>query len=102
MISRRSIISGLGALIAAPALVRASNLMPVRGIIMPMPDLTVTLQEPANFANYAPGQWIKVASLDMQSSLPSGLVYGGYYRALCVHADGHIDLQGPYPFSVET
>jgi len=34
MISRRSLVTGLTALIAAPALVRASSLMPVRGIVM--------------------------------------------------------------------
>jgi hypothetical protein len=32
--SRRSFITGMAALIAAPAIVRASSLMPVRGIIM--------------------------------------------------------------------
>lgn len=33
--SRRSFITGLSALIAAPAIVRVSSLMPVRGIVMP-------------------------------------------------------------------
>lgn len=34
---RRSLILGLGSLLAAPAIVRATSLMPVRGIIMPRP-----------------------------------------------------------------
>lgn len=33
--SRRRMLGGIGALFAAPAIVRASSLMPVRGIIMP-------------------------------------------------------------------
>ena len=37
--SRRSFIIGAAALIAAPAIVRASSLMPVRGIVQPaMPE----------------------------------------------------------------
>jgi hypothetical protein len=37
MISRRSLFLGLSAsLIAAPAVVRAASLMPVRGIVMPV------------------------------------------------------------------
>lgn len=35
-LSRRSLFSGLGALIAAPAVVKAASLMPVRGIVMPV------------------------------------------------------------------
>jgi hypothetical protein len=33
---RRSFITGVVGLIAAPAIVRASSLMPVRGIVMPV------------------------------------------------------------------
>jgi len=41
ILSRRGILTGLASLIAAPAIVRAENLMPVRGIIMPFkPILT--------------------------------------------------------------
>lgn len=37
MISRRGLIGGLGALLlAAPAVVRAASLMPVRGIVVPV------------------------------------------------------------------
>jgi hypothetical protein len=35
MTSRRAFLSGLGSIIAAPAIVKASSLMPVRGIVMP-------------------------------------------------------------------
>lgn len=35
MITRRGLIGSIGALIAAPAIVRASSLMPVRAIIRP-------------------------------------------------------------------
>jgi hypothetical protein len=39
---RRSFLTGLGAsLIAAPAIVQAASLMPVRQIVMPLPTLTV-------------------------------------------------------------
>ena len=34
-LSRRKLLVGLGALIAAPAVVKYANLMPVRGIVMP-------------------------------------------------------------------
>ena len=40
---RRSFITGLGALIAAPAIVKASSLMPVRGIIMPREPIGLEL-----------------------------------------------------------
>lgn len=43
MIPRRSFLLGLGSLIAAPAIVRASSLMPVRGIIMDVPAWTPQL-----------------------------------------------------------
>lgn len=36
LLARRSFLTGLGALIAAPTVVRAASLMPVRGIVMPV------------------------------------------------------------------
>jgi hypothetical protein len=40
---RRSFLTGLGAsLVAAPAIVRAAGLMPVRGIIMPIKEWRVS------------------------------------------------------------
>lgn len=35
LIQRRNFLVGLASLIAAPAIVRAASLMPVRGVIMP-------------------------------------------------------------------
>lgn len=42
-VNRRSFLTGLGSLIAAPAIVRASSLMPVRGIVMPTQSLPLVL-----------------------------------------------------------
>lgn len=36
-LSRRGLLTGLGAIIAAPAIVHAVNLMPIRGIVMDVP-----------------------------------------------------------------
>jgi hypothetical protein len=36
LIARRSFLAGLGALIAAPAVVRADVLMPLRGVVVPL------------------------------------------------------------------
>lgn len=48
--NRRGFLRGLGSLIAAPAIVQASSLMPVRGIIMPTELLTVYGASPAMIA----------------------------------------------------
>ena len=42
--SRRSFITGLAALVAAPAIVRVASLMPVRGIVMPITYQGVLLE----------------------------------------------------------
>jgi hypothetical protein len=43
MIERRSFLKGISALFAAPAIVRAESLMPIRGIIVPIwPGETIT------------------------------------------------------------
>lgn len=39
--SRRTFITGLAATLAAPAIVRAASLMPVRGIVMDVPSIPV-------------------------------------------------------------
>jgi hypothetical protein len=44
-LSRRSLFSGLGALIAAPAIVRAASLMPVRAIMPDWGNIYPTLNE---------------------------------------------------------
>ena len=49
--SRRSFITGLAALVATPAIVRASSLMPVRGLIMDVPKLVVNYDIYAELAN---------------------------------------------------
>lgn len=40
MMNRRSFLTGLAAAIAAPAIVNAASLMPVRGIVMPVGNVT--------------------------------------------------------------
>ena len=48
---RRKLLVGLGALIAAPAVVRAGILMPIRGIVMPVaePDYFACVVHPSIF-----------------------------------------------------
>lgn len=41
MLSRRSFFAGLGAAVAAPAVVAASGLMPLRGIVMPVAPVSM-------------------------------------------------------------
>lgn len=43
LLHRRTFLTGLGALIAAPAIVRVASLMPVRGIVMPTLEESMTL-----------------------------------------------------------
>lgn len=50
MISRRSMFAGAAALLAAPAIVRASNLMPVRAWAAPNPWVWVATYESLNRA----------------------------------------------------
>jgi hypothetical protein len=58
MLSRRGIFSGLAALVAAPVVVRAASLMPVRGIIMPTGVPMMTEVPPTL------GQWLEHMSLN--------------------------------------
>lgn len=62
-LSRRGFIGGLAALIAAPAVVRAASLMPVRGIIIPTRNL-ITLEEYAR----ACGRGLAIIEMFRQSS----------------------------------
>jgi hypothetical protein len=42
LISRRSFFGGLASAIAAPAIVRATSIMPVRGLVLPLyPEVTM-------------------------------------------------------------
>jgi hypothetical protein len=67
LIHRRGLLIGLGALFAAPAIVRASSLMPVKAIEMPlwgespMMEATRLLQELGTFGNAT--IWIDVDRL---------------------------------------
>lgn len=99
MISRRSVVAGLGAIIAAPVLVRASSLMPVRGIIMPVTDLSIMLTDPAGIWKFAPGSMIRVSGLPLPAplTLPTGLIDGADYLVMCVRGNGQLELCGPYP-----
>lgn len=70
MIERRRFLIGLGALFAAPAIVRAASLMPVRGIVMskyPVPYWPATAL-PA-------GQWIAINYVTMPNELFDEIPY---------------------------
>lgn len=62
--SRRSFLLGLGAVLAAPAVVRAGSLMPVRTPIVMRPGL------------FKVGEYKLIASLDMQSDF--SIIYGHF------------------------
>lgn len=47
MLSRRGFIAGLGALVAAPAIVRVENIMPVRAALFMPPAPALELNEAA-------------------------------------------------------
>ena len=59
MLTRRGIIGSLGALLAAPAVVKAASLMPVRGIIM-------SVERPPTL-----GQWLDIIkhNIDLDQAL---------------------------------
>ncbi len=51
-LSRRSLFAGIGALIAAPAIVRAASLMPVRAIVPARRNIYLTFAEISREAIY--------------------------------------------------
>lgn len=55
--SRRSFITGLAAFVAAPAIVRATSLMPVRGIVMPELVTNYELLKPRTWTFYEKRWW---------------------------------------------
>lgn len=61
ILSRRGILTGLASLIAAPAIVRAESLMPVRGIIMP-PRPMLTSRGIVSMKTVRPG-WIEITEM---------------------------------------
>lgn len=64
MINRRGLVTGLISFVAAPAIVRAQSLMPVKTI------------PPATYSTYKIGDWISICEPNV--SLPSGLHLGSY------------------------
>lgn len=90
-LSRRSFFSGLGAAIAAPAIVRAASLMPVRamppGLVTAFDFLTVAMvkatmerMRASSIAMYADGEWSKAP----------GLIYDADGRLCFCFSDGRI------------
>jgi hypothetical protein len=69
MIHRRGLITGFISLIAAPAIVRASSLMPVKALIIP--EGPVGPLGPGGPVGYRIGDWVRV-------ELPAGLSRGPY------------------------
>jgi hypothetical protein len=82
--SRRGFLSGLGAVLAAPAVVRAANLMPVRGIIMPAP-LRLTLTGAGHGLHAG-----DLITFPGATSLPQGLA-GTVYRITTIHRPSAIE-----------
>jgi len=59
VLTRRSLLTGFGAALAAPAIVRASSLMPVRGIIMPVePEVFLRVLHPSMFRDLQEAQQV--------------------------------------------
>ena len=56
MMNRRSFLTGLGSLVAAPAIVPYASLMPVRGIVMTIDKYAV----PIGFDEYEASMWRKL------------------------------------------
>lgn len=77
--SRRSILTGLVSLLAAPAIVRVQNIMPVRAIVVPVrPVLTIAdLQRIKNWMRQT-----ELAQIEMERAcgIPEG------YRLMMVNA----------------
>ena len=68
--SRRSFLGGIGSLIAAPAILKASSLMPIRGIVMETEPLVLPLFYNFKFAlnersNYG---WLLVDIIDIHNA----------------------------------
>lgn len=82
MTSRRSFLLGLGAALAAPAIVRAELIMPVRSLVKPAaPSIDAMLADAAAMASY-PGGWLPCDGRSLSRALYSelfqvmGLTYG--------------------------
>lgn len=77
MTSRRGFLIGLGALVAAPAVVRAASLMPVRGIIMDIYGQSpiMSVLEDIKFLNIRRTIWQTQWQEAAQFILPGGIHY---------------------------
>jgi hypothetical protein len=80
MIHRRGLITGLISLVAAPAIVRASSIMPVRAILPTAPDLVREVY-------FRPGTWIHVTGFESAAPTPESL---GFYRI--DEGNRHVDV----------
>jgi hypothetical protein len=80
----------------APAIVRATSLrqvtLPTVKLMVPVTTTTVTFIEPAAIHNYKLGDWVLIVSLDMQTSLPSGLIIGEQLRIVRIDDNGNAEL----------
>lgn len=99
LLERRKFLTGLGALIAAPAVVRAASLMPVRGIVMPVGSIKSPVEHwryytaGVDFAAGGKMACVLMASMDQVTwtvvddavvSKQDGR--GGFTLDLCAHA----------------
>jgi hypothetical protein len=85
MIARRSLLIGLGSLFVAPAIVRASSLMPVKKMAIDRVD---------NYLGFDVGNWIAITSTQIDCpSYPINDRYSfGYHRIKAISNSGLITL----------
>jgi hypothetical protein len=69
MIGRRSFISGLVALVASPAIVRASTLMPVRSVVWDNMAILALIEQRLNDAQK---MWEEKLTRELFTSVPGG------------------------------
>lgn len=74
--TRRGFLFGLGALVAAPAIVKAEILMPVRGIIMPVVGGPLPLDLSFEIEKIT----VTAPSRRLLAQYTMEIVYPGYYR----------------------
>jgi hypothetical protein len=86
MIARRSLLIGLGSLFVAPAIVRASSLMPVKKIVLD--------KVPVLPSGFNAGDWITITSNQIDCpSYPINDKYSfGYHRIEAISNSGLITL----------
>jgi hypothetical protein len=103
MLSRRGLLIGLGAIIAAPAIVRIQNIMPVRNVLLPVRvplDEILRVPYPQMVERregfnvwLRPGQFRKLLGYAEHARLPTAEV--GTYNGFTFHvADDQEDPAG--------